>query len=254
MTSDQMSAPPAPVRRKRWPWVLGLVVAAAFTLGVVVPWVYINFINDPAPPLSFEERDKALAAASDTTLVGAVGSEGSEGSDSSVSGTWTVQAPSTAGYRVKEILMGQDTEGVGRTDKVEGTVTIVGSSVTTAELSVDLASVASDQTRRDQQFRTRIMNTDEFPVAIFTLAEPIELGAIPADGGSVSVTAAGALSMRGEERNVQIPLEARRSGAIIEISGTYEIVFAEWEIPDPSNQAVSTSDRGMLEFLVTLGR
>jgi hypothetical protein len=34
--------------------------------------------------------------------------------------TWSIAAGSQVGYRVVEVLFGQDTEGVGRTDAVTG--------------------------------------------------------------------------------------------------------------------------------------
>ena len=35
-------------------------------------------------------------------------------------GTWVIGSGSAVGYRVVEVLFGQDTEGVGRTDQITG--------------------------------------------------------------------------------------------------------------------------------------
>ena len=60
---------------------------------------------------------------------------------------------SQAGYRVKEVLFGQSVEAVGRTSNVDGALTINGTTVEAAAISIDLASVESGESRRDGQFR-----------------------------------------------------------------------------------------------------
>jgi polyisoprenoid-binding protein YceI len=245
--------------------VIGALAALA-VLVVAVPsaaiWVYINVIKEDAPPpLSFEERDRALAAeaAEPTGPVGDTTAAPVTAADTTLTGTWKVVQPSQAGYRVKEILLGQDTEGVGRTDAVDGTVTIEGTTegttVTAAELGVDLTSVTSDESRRDGQFRGRLMDTETFPVALFVLARPIELGTLPPPGTSVDAKAEGTLTLRGVDKPVVIDLAARLTDAgTIEVQGSYDVVFADFGIPDPSNFTASTEDHGLLEFLVTLQR
>lgn len=241
-------------KRHRWRWIAGLLVAAGLFGFFGVPYIYIHFINKPEKALSFEELDKQRAV-SDSTVGGGATTlvEAAGGSD--VSGSWKVVAPSTAGYRVKEVLNGQSADGVGRTSSVEGTVEINGSTITDASLSVDLTTVTSDQVRRDAQFQGRIMNTAEFPVALFDLTEPIELGTLPAEGTEVSVTANGTLSLHGVDKPVAIAMKARRRGAAIEVSGSYPLVFADFGIDNPGvGGFVTTEDNGILEFLVTLAR
>jgi hypothetical protein len=41
---------------------------------------------------------------------------------------------------------------------------------------------------------------------------------------------------------------------VIEVNGSIEIVFAEWQIPDPSISAIVVEDRGLLEFLIRFSR
>lgn len=262
----------------RWRKRLGIGLAAVVLLGVIgavgVPYVYIHFIKDPPPPpLSFEQRDAETAASAasettaptaptaptETTLGAGPATASSAAAADGVAGTWKVVQPSQAGYRVKEVLFGQDTEGVGRTNAVDGTVTIEQSgaevTVKTAELGVDLTSVTSDDSRRDGQFQGRIMDTAAFPVALFVLDEPIVLGSLPVTGAAVDAKANGTLTLRGTEKKVTLDLEARRTEAgTIEVQGSCDVVFADFGIPNPSNMAATTQDHGLLEFLVTLQR
>jgi polyisoprenoid-binding protein YceI len=199
--------------------------------------------------LSFDERDAAPAA---TTAAPAATSAAPAGDD--LTGTWTATPESLLGYRVKEILFGQDAEGVGRTNAVTGQLVIDGTTVTEAVFTVDMTSVQSDEDRRDRQFNGSLMDTATYPTSQFTLDAPIELGDVPADQEEVTASATGQLTLRGETRPVSFDVSARRNGTDIEVNGTIPVVFADWGIPDPSRPGISTEDNGLLEFLLVFAR
>jgi polyisoprenoid-binding protein YceI len=94
------------------------------------------------------------------------------------------------------------------------------------------------------------MDTSSYPTATFTLSRPVQLGTIPADGTTVTEQAAGNLTMHGTTRAVVFQVEARRSGSTIEVSGSIPVIFANWNIPNPSFGPVTTEDHGTLEFLL----
>jgi len=219
--------------RKSLKWVIGSVAALA-VVGVGGPWVYINLIRDDAP-----ER---------LTLTSTTVGSGTSVTPVDVEGTWVATAESVVGYRVKEILFGQSTEGVGRTSQIEGTLTISGSTLLEAQFSVDMASMESDDSRRDGQFRGSIMSTDTFPTATFALREPIEVPASVLSGEVLFTKAVGDLTLRGETQRVEFTLETRLTGGDIEVVGSINIVFADWGIPNPSRPAITTEDNGDLEF------
>jgi polyisoprenoid-binding protein YceI len=238
-------------------------------LVVVGTWVYINLIKDDAPPeLSFEERDQEAAATTPATeaptTVAASGTTAGDAAtttapatgsgESTVDGTWTATPDSVLGYRVKETLFGQDTEGVGRTNAVTGNLSVAGTSVESGEFTVDMTTVQSDSGNRDNQFRGRIMDTDTHPTSRFTLTQPIELGTIPAEGETISATATGDLTLRGTTLPVTFDVQARLNQGNIEVDGSIPIVFADWGIPNPSFGPASTADNGVLEFLLVFSR
>lgn len=224
--------------------VAGVIVIA---LGVVGgPWVYINLIKDDAPDaLTLEASSTTVAVATDITEAP---------STSDVEGEWVATSESVVGYRVKEILFGQSTEGVGRTNAVTGSLVIADSTVTSATFSVDMARLTSDSDRRDRQVSGRILDVASFPTATFELTEPIVLTPAALDGAELSVTAAGTLTLRGVTKQVSIPLVAKLVDGKVSVNGSLEIVFAEWSIPDPSISAIVVEDRGLLEFLIVFGR
>ncbi len=228
-------------------------------LGVVGgPFLNLNYIKDD-PPDRFE-----LDAASDATTSPtaseppasdpAVATPATAGATTppaaaAAGATWTVDpATSAVGYRVVEVLFGQDTEGVGRTSAVTGELTLEGTQVTAATFEVDMTTLTSDEDRRDNQFRGRLMDTATFPTSTFVLTAPIELGSVPADGAPITATATGDLTLRGTTNPVTFDVQAQQNGDTIQIVGSTDIVFADYGIPDPSTTGISTQDHGLLEF------
>ncbi len=222
---------PSPsILRQRRTWLIGIPVVVLL-VAVVAPWVYINVLRDDPPArLGFQDVTTTTAGggvASTTTAASGAASDGIEG-------TWTVTTGSQAGYRVKEVLFGQDAEAVGRTAEVTGTLQISGTTGTAAAVTVDMATVTSSESRRDGQFRNRIMDTATYPTATFALRKPIELGAVPADGKDATYAVTGDLTLRGVTRSVTVDLTARRNGASIEVNGSIHVDFDAFQIPTPA--------------------
>jgi polyisoprenoid-binding protein YceI len=94
------------------------------------------------------------------------------------------------------------------------------------------------------------MDTSSYPTATFTLAQPIQLSTLPAEGVQTTANATGNLMMHGTTRSVTFQVTARRSGTTIEVSGSIPIIFADWNISDPSAGPATTEDHGSLEFLI----
>jgi polyisoprenoid-binding protein YceI len=232
-------------RPRRLVWWLAGAAAAVVVLAVGGTFVYIHFINGPAPaPLSL----KSTSGPSSTPSAGA-------SDTASVGGTWKITAGSVVGYRVKEVLMGQDTTAVGRTSAIAGHVTISGTTVTEAGFTVQMATIKSNESERDVQFRGRIMDTSAYPTGTLTLTKPIALGALPVVGVVKAYTATADLMLHGQTRAVTFPLSAERTSSEIELQGSIPILFSQWDIPNPSFTGfVTTQNHGVLEFLLKLAR
>ena len=220
--------------------VAALIVLAL--LAVAGPWVYINLIKEDAP-------DALTLQPAVTTTAGEV-----QQPTNATDGEWAVDTDSVVGYRVKEILFGQDTEGVGRTSAVTGSLVIANNEVTSAEFNVDMTSLKSDSSRRDRQVNDRILDTTTYPTATFALNEPIALTPEALAGSDLTVNTTGTLTLRGVTKTIPVALTARLVDNVIEVNGTIKIVFAEWQIPDPSISAIVVEDRGLLEFLIRFSR
>lgn len=235
---ETQSESPARSRRGRRRLVLAGAVLA-LVLAVGGPFAYINFVQEDAP----ERLGVATATTSGDTATGA-----------SLDGTWTVASGSQAGYRVEEVLLGQNVEAVGRTSAVTGELTVSGTEVSSGSFSVDLTQVTSDEDRRDDAFQGRIMETATYPTATFELTEPITLEELPADGETVTATANGELTLHGTTKAVTVELTVQRDGDTVNVSGSIPVTFADYGIGNPSFGPVTTEDNGEIEFLLALNR
>jgi polyisoprenoid-binding protein YceI len=265
--SPDASAPRS--RRRLLVWLaVGLVAVVALGYGAV--FLYTEVINDAPDELTAEDLADRLQNVTTTTAAPAVTSapedgtettvaattapDAGDGAASEVEGDWVVTDASELGYRVTEVLFGVDTQGVGRTNQITGGLTIEGADVTAAEFEVDVASIESDDGRRDNQFRGRIMATDEFPTATFVLTSPIELGEIPEPDVQITATAVGDLTLRGVTNEVTFEVTAQLTEGRIGVLGAIPIVFADYEIANPSIPGITTEDNGLLEFVLVFER
>lgn len=224
--------------------VIGVAVLAVL-VGLLGPYVYIHFIEGPAP------AKLALPTSSASTT--STSSQGPATSSSSLEGTWNVASGSTAGYRVQEVLLGQSATAVGRTNKIWGSLTIEGATVTKGTFTVNMATVVSDQSQRNARFAGPIMDVSRYPTATLTLDSPISLGTIPVVGAVTTHNAVGDLDMHGVTKSVSFPVSAERVGSEIDVLADISIPFSEWNIGNPSiGGFVTTANTGTLEVLLHL--
>ncbi len=132
-----------------------------------------------------------------------------------VAGTWTLTSGSQAGYRVREQLanLPAESDAVGRTDQVTGSITLETSGATTnltaGTITVDTTSITSDESRRDNRLRREGLETDAFPTAEFKVTAPVEIPAAAIAGTATPVTLTGDLTLHGVTKSVQIPAQAQ---------------------------------------------
>jgi polyisoprenoid-binding protein YceI len=220
---------------KTWTkWLLiGITIVVVGAVGG--PFAYIHFIEGKAPaPL-------AISASPDVST-----------SNGSLDGTWKVASGSVAGYRVKEVLMGQDNTAVGRTSNITGSVTVKGTTVESGSFTADLTTVKSDKDRRDRQFQGRIMDTSTYPTAKFEFTNPVNMAPVPSPGQPKTVTVNGKLTLHGTTKDVVVSVTCRRNGTLADLVGSIPITFADYGIPNPSFGPITTQDHGVLEFSLKL--
>jgi len=243
-----------------------MVAVALVALVVGGAWVYATFINDAPEEFDVADLEDRLSettstAESSTTATPSTTVESdSEGTEASTPTTtpqaegdqqqWTITEGSEVGYRVAEVLFGIDTEGVGRTEEVSGELSLAGTLITSANFTVDVASMQSDDNRRDGQFRGRIMETDTFPTASFALTNPVDLGVEAREGAAVTTTIEGQLTMHGVTNDVTVEVAAKIEGGRLGVIGSVPVIFADFGILDPSINAIKVQPEGLIEFVL----
>lgn len=265
---DTPAAPKSRARILTWV-VIGVVAVVALFYGAI--FFYTEVLKDS--PDALDEADLGAALAVDPTEAPAATdpagdidvttppasdpaspTTGDEAGVEDFDGDWVATDASEFGYRVEEVLAGVNTTAVGRSNQIEGTLTVDGTSVTAVDVEVDVASITSDEGRRDGQFRGRVMSTDEFPTATFVLTEPIVLDAIPTGDETTTAAATGELTLRGVTNEVTFDVTAQTTGGRIGVLGSIPVVFADYGIANPSVPGVTTEDHGLVEFVLVFER
>jgi polyisoprenoid-binding protein YceI len=253
---------------KRWiKWVV-LGVVAAVVLFFAGIFVYANFINDSPDALDESDLSSALVATTEAPATDPTATEPTatdtapadtaattdQAPPDNFDGDWIPTTASEFGYRVEEVLAGVNTTAVGRSNEIEGLLTIEGTTATVVDITVQIENITSDDSRRDSQFTGRIMNADEFPTATFVLTEPIDFGRIPVGGEQVTATATGELTLRGVTNPVTFDVTAQTADGRVGVLGSIPVVFEDYGIENPSFGVVSTEDNGLVEFVLVFER
>ncbi|HEX7498388.1 MAG TPA: YceI family protein [Candidatus Limnocylindrales bacterium] len=229
------------LRSRRILLAVSIVVVAGIAAGGFGLWYIL--IGAPGPAAAAPAIPAGASVPPPASFDGSWQVNTSLGSMNDFSSSWV-------GYRVQEQLAGIGGHtAVGRTPKVNGTLTLAGSTVTAVSISADLTVLSSDSAQRDDQLRRQAIETDTFPTTTFVLTQPIALGSLPADGATVSATATGNLTIHGVTKSVQISIQAQRQGGIIAVAGSIPIVFGDYGFQGPSSFAVvSVNDHGIMEL------
>ena len=223
--------------------------------------------TDDAPAASSNEAaddDDAMAAGTSDTA----SSDQTADAPAGLAGVWTVQVAddagdlqgepvvSFAGFRVNEVLGGGigDFTAVGRTADVSGSVELTDTALVATTVDVAMSTLRTDNGSRDGQVR-RALNTNEFPVATFTLTEPLDLPAGMAEGEALSTSAHGDLTIKGITNRATFDLQAQLVGDTIVAVGSSEVVFSDYGVTAPTAPiVVSVEDHGIMEFQLILTR
>ena len=269
-----MDTPSRPNRRRLVIALASVLALVALGYGAII--FYAEVINDAPEALDSGDLEAALAATTTEAPVDAADAPDDEPEAppttitettavtetteappadepaADTEGVWVIGPGSELGYRVAEVLFGVPTEGVGRTDQVTGSIRLDRDVLAEAEFTVDVASITSDDGRRDNQFRGRIMSANEFPTATFTLTAPTELAVEAAEGASVTATVAGDLTLRGVTLPVEVAVEARITDGRLGVLGSVPVVFTDFGITDPSITGIRVEPDGLIEFVLVL--
>lgn len=171
-----------------------------------------------------------------------------------------VPESSEARYRVREQLVGLSlpSDAVGRTSQVSGTIVLDGNGAILRDQSrivVDLASLQSDEARRDRFIKANTLETDRFPTAVFVPSEAPGFPPAVPTSGEVSFQLVGDLTIRDVTRSVTWDATATFSEQEVKGSASTAITFADFNMSQPRvGPVLSIEDPIRLELDFTFTR
>ncbi|GAA1810467.1 MULTISPECIES: YceI family protein [Brevibacterium] len=220
-------------------WIIALIAIAVLVAGALVGTKLYTSSQNTAAPTEFANEDIAS------------GSGGADGAAGSIAGQWTIGEGSEAGYRVDEVLNGEDVTVVGRTPDVTGDITIDGSELTAGTVSVDLRTVTTDSSRRDNYFSGQAIDTNANPEATFTATGPVDLTAL-SDSGSAEIDIPGTLEINGQTQEATAQTTATRADTGLSVVGAIDVTWQDYGVEPPNLGFVSVEDAGVVEFSLAL--
>lgn len=227
----------------------GLLVAGAGGLVVVIgALAAVYFLLFPtSSPKRFSVTAPSAAASSDGSDATASGG--------SVAGTWAIASGSKAGYRVREKLafLPAQSDAVGRTSSISGDATLSASgkvvTVKAAAFKIDVSTLASDQSRRDQRIHEIGLESDRYPTATFKLSKPITLPGDATTGKVVKVPTTGVFTIHGTSKTETVPLQLSLTSTALQAVGALTFPWDEFGMTAPSVAGfVNVTDKATMEF------
>jgi polyisoprenoid-binding protein YceI len=203
----------------------------------------------------------SLTTSTSSSSSSSAASQAGVGSAAQLAGRWTIGSGSAAGYRVREKLafLPAESQAVGRTSQITGGATFTGAGttvrVTRASFAVDVETLKSDRSMRDEKIREIGLESEKYPTSTFVLSTPIVLPASALSGKPVHTSATGALEIHGTTKTVTIPLEMSLSATEVQAVGSITFPWGEFDMTAPSiGGFVNVTNSATMEFDLDLRR
>lgn len=113
----------------------------------------------------------------------------------------------------------------------EGRIELAPDGGATGEIVIDMKSAQTGISRRDRKMHGKILETDRYPDAIFTIDRM--------DGhvnrvGASEIQLHGTLEIHGSTHRVSVPARLKSDGSAVSGNATLSIPYVEWGFDDPS--------------------
>jgi polyisoprenoid-binding protein YceI len=169
-----------------------------------------------------------------------------------------VEGKNEARYRVREQLANRDlpNDAIGKTNQVSGAITILpDGSVDKAnsKFTVDVSTLATDQSMRDNYVRRSILQTSQYQYVTFV---PTSVTGLPnplPTSGTVDFQLTGDLTIRDVTKSVTWQVKGTVDGGAASGTAVTSFTFAEFNLPQPKVPIVlGVEDKITLELDLTI--
>jgi polyisoprenoid-binding protein YceI len=173
---------------------------------------------------------------------------------------YTVASSSFAQYRVREQLAGVSfpTDAVGKTTQISGSVTVNPDGTIDpahSKIVVDLSTLQSDRSMRDNFVGRNVLNTSQYPDAVFVPKQITGLTFPLPQSGNASFQLAGDLTVRDVTKPVTWDVTGTLSPNQATGTATTSFTFEDFDLNQPRiGMVLSITDKITLEVTITLQR
>jgi polyisoprenoid-binding protein YceI len=148
-----------------------------------------------------------------------------------------VAGKSVASYQVREQLASLNfpSDAIGKTDQITGMIGLKpDGSIDTAvsKFTVDLASLQSDKSMRDNFLRRAVLHTDQYPQAVFVPTQVTGLS-LPLKTGDVSFKVTGDMTIQNVTRPVTWDVTGNFQGNTATGKATTTFTFEDFNLNQP---------------------
>ncbi len=168
---------------------------------------------------------------------------------------YTVGEASTASYVAQEELASVGAnEVVGTTNAIIGSILFdeEGMPLECSNFAVDMRTLVTDESRRDNYLRSNTLESDEFPFATFVVASVEGLDGPLAEGEATTVQLLGDLTLHGVTQAVTWEAEFTRDGDALTGTATTTFVIEDYDMEKPIvGPVVSIGDEIVLNVEIT---
>ncbi len=229
--------------------LIGVVVVVA--LVAVGAFVWYFFIRDDSVEKATAECDPAPCEASTV-----------EDTD----GEWAIDGDASTGTIVITETIGgiADHQAEGRTGPLSGSVTVEGTQVTAADVTVDMTGLeftdsppGANVANRANAMRDQGLQTGQFPEATFALTAPIEVGDALTSGETITASATGDLTIHGVTNPVTFDVDVAADGDTFRVtpSDFVPVALADYGMTVQAPPFVADiADEGSFDFLLVLAQ
>ena len=143
---------------------------------------------------------------------------------------------SEASYAVDETFLGQrlDVTAVGRTAALSGAIVLQDGVIRPSTVEVDLTTLRSDQSRRDNQVQ-RVLDTRNHPKAVYRI-EGAEGDPVLTEGQEVPIRLTGTMTIKGVDRPLTFEGTAKLADGTLTLTAQATFAMTDFGV-DPPNIA-----------------
>jgi polyisoprenoid-binding protein YceI len=159
-------------------------------------------------------------------------------------GTYTVTGESTAQYTVTEKFANQQlpSPAIGKTSAITGELVLENGTFLPSTVTVDVKSLASDKSKRDQELQTRGLESAKYPTAEFRITGVDGTAPVFAEGQETAFKLKGALKLHGVEKAMVWDAKAKLQGDTLTLTATIKFVMGDFQIVPPDVLGLLTVD------------